>query len=823
MSQPPERTIRKFNPGVFQSDKEVMDQFVVRNRELQIVLEVLRGNIGAPSCQHTLVVAPRGRGKTMLLARVAAELRTDAYLREQLVPVRFMEESLEIFNIGDFWLEALAYLAKECAEREPALSREVVATHKALVREWRDSGIAGRARAAVLDAADQLGRKLVLMVENLQGLCDDVDEDFGWQLRESLQSDPEIMLLATATSRFEGLDDAREPFFELFRELKLGPLGTDECQRLWQVVSGDSRSKREVRALEILTGGSPRLLVIVAEFARHRSLPQLMEELVTLIDDHTEYFRGHLDALAKTERRVYVAVADLWQPSSSREIADRARLSVQKASALLGRLVGRGAVTIEGKGRKRRYAASERLYCIYYKLRSQRDEVAVVRALIRFMASFYGRGELATMFGTMMADMGTGGSFHDAFLRAAREDTEIGEITPGMAGATYRELVKRHGKAAVPESRIRVAGELLDIGSKLGQSGESRLSIEYSDEVVRRFESVGVPEVQVSVAKALTNRGLATQGMGEARAALAAFGEVVTRFGHVGGPEVQQCVGQALLNMGFLHGHLGEVEAAITAYDDAIRRFGDSPLPRLRVCVAMSLRNKGSTLAPDSMDSARATWDILIDRFGDDDLPEIQVQVASALAKKAGSALIGGEGDVTLSTCDEAVHRYGMSDLLEVQREVALALEIKGMAQNQMGRAEDALETYDSLVRRYGDIVDGDGIPIRWRALATKAISLALQGDEPSAVSTFSTLCRELDTDNQTMIHKIVWDTITLIAGGAPPGRCADALADAAERSEVLLPLLAALRKLAGRPMRVPAEVSKVADDVITEIDSRRR
>ena len=53
-----DQRIRKFNPGTFLSDEEVIEQFVVRKRELDIVLEVLRGNIDSPSCQHVLVVAP---------------------------------------------------------------------------------------------------------------------------------------------------------------------------------------------------------------------------------------------------------------------------------------------------------------------------------------------------------------------------------------------------------------------------------------------------------------------------------------------------------------------------------------------------------------------------------------------------------------------------------------------------------------------------------------------------------------------------------------------------------------------------------------------
>ena len=77
-----------------------------------------------------------------------------------------------------------------------------------------------------------------------------------------------------------------------------------------------------------------------------------MEELVTLIDEHTEYFRGHLEVLPKSERRVYVAVLDLWRLSSPSEIAARARMDVRVVSTMLGRLVKRGAVRKAGHGRK---------------------------------------------------------------------------------------------------------------------------------------------------------------------------------------------------------------------------------------------------------------------------------------------------------------------------------------------------------------------------------------------------------------------------------------------------------------------------------------
>ena len=39
--------VRKFNPGVLQSDEEVVARFVVRQREFGILMDVLRGNIAS--------------------------------------------------------------------------------------------------------------------------------------------------------------------------------------------------------------------------------------------------------------------------------------------------------------------------------------------------------------------------------------------------------------------------------------------------------------------------------------------------------------------------------------------------------------------------------------------------------------------------------------------------------------------------------------------------------------------------------------------------------------------------------------------------------
>ena len=58
-----------------------------------------------------------------------------------------------------------------------------------------------------------------------------------------------------------------------------------------------------------------------------------MASLLDLVDDHTEYFKSHLESLPAQERRVYLALAVLWKPATTREISDQARMETSKCSA----------------------------------------------------------------------------------------------------------------------------------------------------------------------------------------------------------------------------------------------------------------------------------------------------------------------------------------------------------------------------------------------------------------------------------------------------------------------------------------------------------
>ena len=778
----PKRLIRKFNPGVFQRDEEVVDQFVVRQQELRSLLDVLRQNVDAPSCQHALVVAPRGLGKTMLLARVAAELRMNPEYSDHLLPVRFMEESYEVLSIADFWLEILRHLSTECA-RTPdipsrLLARELRDVHATLAARWRSDELAGRVRATVLDAVHRLDKKIVLMVENIQMLYEEAGSDFGWQLRQLLQTEPNIVLLGSATTRFEELDDARGPFFELFKILTLDPLTTSESRCLWETLTSLSITDQQMRPLEILTGGNPRLLVIIAVSSRHRSMRQLIEELVALVDEHTEYFRNNLNALPSTERRVFLAAIDLWRPSTSREVADRARMNIRTTSALLGRLARRGAVVVESSGKARRYAVAERLYCIFYKLRRDRGESDVVRHLILFMSTLYSR----TDFGNMLEGSLEGGDqlILDGYSQALDDDPDIANATPDVALAVWTDRVAEYGESSEAEDRALASRALINIAIVYHNQRRWFDALERYREVVARYRSDKWPEIREDVALA------------------------------------HYFAARALRKVGAL-------DKLIPLYDELAAHCDPPDTPALRECLVKAFIERGVVQAElQDRDGARRTFDYVVRRFRDAEAPEYRAFVLSALAKRAESEILCGRLATAVATCQEVLDSIG-DNATEAERKAAIdALTVKGEAENWLRQPRQAIDTSVELDSIFGTDVGSAGLDARWLAMWIKARALQQLDDRKATANTLRWLYERLDVGNRKMVGAMMGRLCTLLAEDVQVQDLLDVLSADQEKAKVLWPAVVAMEILAEVPVRAPAEVVETARDILRLRDKVR-
>ena len=768
---------RKYNPNFLSCDDHVAT-FCVRRVECESLIEAL-GECSGSANTHQIVIGPRGSGKTSLLLRVEAEVLRDADLSTRFFPIVFAEESYEVSTTGEFWLECLSRLASQAPPRDDFdLQRTFEGLHT--IRE--DRTLEDRCLGVLLDFADQEEKRLVLIVENLNMLFRDmIDEDAGWRLRKVLQTEPRIILLASATSRFDQIDNPGEALYELFRVIRLRPLDTEDCMTLWRAVSGQAQAPQKIQALRILTGGSPRLLTIVARFGAHLSFLDLMADLLNLVDDQTEYFKSHLDALPAQERKVYLALAVLWKPATAREIADRARIETSKCSAQLARLVERGAVEVSGgSARRKLYYLTERLYNIYYLMRRARGQAPFIDALIRFMDAYYSADDLRESGARMARDAP---KFHGgelvlcrlAFDRLIRlsslephRDDPISIASPTLlyassgtdllksaqalaesgrlqdAVAAWDKAVQEFGKNHAPESQKLVASALIGKSGALIGLNRHREALKACDEVLERFDRGGAPALHGELAAAMVGRGHAFHRLNQVGEAADAWGAAVERFGTSDSPRTVEQVASALANLGAAHVKSGRLEDALTVFEEVIRNYGTRDTPFLREVTAKSFVNRGKVLAATNRKAeALSSWEEAIRGFEAGCSPESAEPHCYALMAKAAALHHKGRSDEALGLWGHVAERFGSNGQPGVLVMVAKALTNKATLREQSRCFEEALGACDDALQLLADCDEIDGLQAVAQLLVDRGFLLvALDRSEEGKAAWDEVICR---------------------------------------------------------------------------------
>lgn len=575
----------KHNP-MFLSETELESSFVVREAELGFLLRIVRENDG-PTNQHVIVIGTRGMGKTMLVRRLALAIQKDVLLGRKWYPVVLSEEIYDVAGEGELWLRVLERIAMK--EREAQRDHlRWLQRYETLRKEMDGKRLKVQALTALSEFATERCAKILVFVENLQMLLGEQSGiNDAWDLRQTLLNNPEVMLVATATMRFGEIMNADRANFELFREITLAPLSTDDCRVLWHYITGEELVAERIRPMEILTGGSPRLLAILADFAKGRSLAELMDDLVILIDDHTTYFKANVESLPPMERRVFVTLAEIWEPAEARQVAERCRLGVNTASAMLKKLVGRGAVSEAGKvGRKNLYQIVERLYNIYHLMRLSGVAADRVRALVRFMVPLYGKERVACA----LADEACSQEGEKRLLWIEGYRMILDEVSQAEGGvdrlfratpaAFFRlpeasEVINRYRMTPAEFETQDNEANLWDRARAAYEKGDFQQAVGALDSILEFYCKSGAdePNARSEVARALVNKGLALKRLGRGEEAIAVYDAVVSRFGAAEELPLREQVAHALNSKAWKAYEVGdsfEVDQAIAAVEKAI-------------------------------------------------------------------------------------------------------------------------------------------------------------------------------------------------------------------------------------------------------------
>ena len=811
---------KSYNPG-FLTDEQLKDLFCARVGEFESLLETLRDNTGE-SNQHVIVVGPQGSGKTTLLLRVALEVRSDPELSSRLYPIIFAEESYSVSTCGEFWLECLSRLAQQEQSRagEPDLRRSVEDVRK----ERDDRVLRERCLGALLDFADRQGKRLVLHVENLDMLFSDMtDPEVGWCLRKTLQTEPQIILIGSATSRFGEIDRPDRALYDLFRVLTLRPLDRKESAVLCETVAGRALDEGMVRRLQILTGGSPRLLAILARFGAARSFRTLLSDLLDLVDEHTAYFKSHLESLPAQERRVYLALAELWKPATAREVAERARIATSKCSAQLRRLMGRGVVSdAGGTHRRKQYYVSERLYNIYYLLRRSRGTDSLVGALVQFMDSYYSQAELKGIVDDMVAESGAADPVTRVIYQTALE--RLGSL-PELAWHLYRKHPDH-----VPEDVKAVTEEAADLwrqGGDMFENGDLPGALAVLEDLVKKYQEHTKPTVQSYVLSALVERGFILVHLDRGAEAMVAYDEATALFEASDSPELRRPAATALLNKASLLKSLGRTQDALDVCDRLVERIpcDGSDLVAELVATASYSRSKMMEEMGRAED-ALVAYDELQSRFGPSESVDVLALVANGQVNMARTFFKLQRWDEALEACERVSVRFGNHASSRVLHPVWRAMTIKSMVLSVQGRTREHLGVCQELLNRLdrheerflaGEVADYYADAVLASRLVThgiRALTYAKDGDLAAVTTDVREILRTVPLPSAIPADTI--RTLIVVSIGLGVDRMASLIRESPS-ADHLLPLTTTLDWEMGKEPRVAIEVREVAEDLHRE------
>lgn len=395
-----------YNTGRMSSE-QVIAAFAARRQQFERIVADIAAEKPKSRAQHHLIVGQRGMGKTLLLARIAAELRKDAKLAARFIPLVFAEEQYAVDRLSKFWLNCLDSLAdaRELAN-DMACVDVIDATVKRLSAGPRDArndqAFADEVYEAFAQITKATGQRPVLLVDNLQLVFERIGERQQHSLRELLMRPGSPILVGASPSPPPQSQDYGAAFYDQFKVHYLRPLDESEMRALLlhlaEVAQRDDVRQRVLQhparltVLRQLTGGNPRTVLTLFFLYAEDFSPSVFGDLEGLLDRVTPLYKARFEELTEQQQVVASAVANHWDPVTGADLATATGLPPGTISAQLDRLEKTGLIErTELFGETRTgYQLAERFFNIWFLMRAaSRRQRREVEFLTRFLESFY--------------------------------------------------------------------------------------------------------------------------------------------------------------------------------------------------------------------------------------------------------------------------------------------------------------------------------------------------------------------------------------------------------------------------------------------------
>jgi len=387
---------RLYNPAIEKPD-DLKKTLTARGPILNDLLKKIRSSSNDRGLKHYLIVGPRGIGKTHLLLVVHYTVKgcyKEKGLTKSWISIKTYEEEYRITTLSDLLLRVLEELKEEGGldEVDSILER---------LRGRSDEEIVELALSFLREFRKKTGKRILLLIEDLGTIFEQIgDEAAIGRIRDILMREDIFMLIGTALSLFKEVIGPEKPFYNFFEVIWLPELKGKEVEELIKKkakVLGEKKIMEEfeeyrprIKAIVHLTGGYPRLILMLFHIFTKSKLIEVQEALEELLDELTPYFQDRMNRLPAQQRKILDTLTLMEGPATPTEIAKEARLDVRIVNPQIRRLTELGYIQVSRQERRKttRYEVTERLFRIWREMRTIKGRRRI-GFLVKFLKIWY--------------------------------------------------------------------------------------------------------------------------------------------------------------------------------------------------------------------------------------------------------------------------------------------------------------------------------------------------------------------------------------------------------------------------------------------------
>jgi tetratricopeptide (TPR) repeat protein len=593
--------------------KERSATFVGHTVLLEQLLSAVGEQRGHGTVQHYLLLGPRGIGKTSILLTLRDRIGADPTHSSHWFTIQLREEEYFIRTLRDLLDLTLQALAADENLAEAADLAERV--HK----ERDDEKSLAIAMDGLRAISRMHNKRILLLIDNFDrvfpatatGRRKKRSRDNEYRaFRKLLSTESFLMVIGASVRLFEEIATYDQAFFNFFCPIEIPPLSDDEIyELLFKCADMDENSafrqnlheiKDKVRAITYMTGGNPRLVLMLYDVLRQREMLPIVQALRETVGGLTPMLKHILDDMPRQQSKTLDALVRIGGTASPSSIARLARLPLNVVTAQLGRLKDARFVVVEGvgKGNPATYRLSDPMFRTWYQMRYLRPAGRRIELFVEFLRAWFSVDDRKRFLekrwqdfqrcagggpGTRLEDISVGIEYYAASLEDERErQVQLSRLAEGMFDAGHsteaaRLMAEFEAPSATSESGYQSAG-FRALGDRLSNRKEIGRAIEaYSEALKKDPKNVG----------ARLRLGLALSASGNHERARMEFDIAATTPGIS-----KDLLAQALVNRGITKGQLGDSRGEIADYTGVVELAG-APAEVL----AVALVNRGMTLA----------------------------------------------------------------------------------------------------------------------------------------------------------------------------------------------------------------------------------